>query len=57
MCFVTETAPADDLQPQPGQTARVSPAMLVARRRKETPESPRRRFLHYSDSLFHNLSC
>ncbi len=36
MCSVTENPPAADLQPQPAQTARVSPAMLAARRRKET---------------------
>ena len=31
-----EKPTADDLQPQPGQTARVTPAMLAGRRRKET---------------------
>ena len=36
MCSVAEKPPADDLQPQPAQTARVPPAMLGARRRKET---------------------
>ncbi len=36
MCSVSEKPPADDLQPQTGQTARVTPAMLGARRRKET---------------------
>ena len=36
MCSVTEKPTADDLQPQPGQTARVTPAMLAGRRRKET---------------------
>ncbi len=36
MCSVSENPPAADLQPQPDQTARVTPAMLAARRRKET---------------------
>ena len=36
MCSVAEKPTADDLQPQTGQTARVTPAMLAARRRKET---------------------
>ncbi len=36
MCSVSEKPPADDLQPQPGQAERVTPAMLAARRRKET---------------------
>ncbi len=35
MCSVTEKLTADDLQPQSGQTARVTPAMLAGRRRKE----------------------
>ena len=36
MCSVSEKPTADDLQPQTGQTARVTPAMLAGRRRKET---------------------
>ena len=36
MCSVAENPPADDLQPQSGQAERVTPAMLAARRRKET---------------------
>ena len=36
MCSVAERPPADNLQPQPGQAERVTPAMLAARRRKET---------------------
>ncbi len=36
MCSVSEKPTADVLQPQTGQTARVTPAMLAGRRRKET---------------------
>ena len=36
MCSVAEKPTADDLQPQPGETERVTPAMLATRRRKET---------------------